>query len=91
MKTGASAWQKASTKLALAAQTESELMQDKILRLPDVKAATGLSRSTIYKRISEGTFPEPIALGARARGFLESEVDGWLHRQIEASRGRVAE
>ena len=50
----------------------------------------GLSRSTIYQRISEGTFPTPISLGDRAIGWLESEVDGWLRRQIEASRGRVA-
>jgi prophage regulatory protein len=59
-----------------------------ILRLPAVKARTGLSRSTIYLRIKERTFPRPIALGdgARARGWVESEVDGWLAAQIEASR-----
>lgn len=61
-------------------------MTDIILRLPAVKARTGLSRSTIYLRISEGAFPLPIALGARAVGWLESDVDGWLARQIEQSR-----
>ncbi|TQE99574.1 MAG: AlpA family transcriptional regulator [Spiribacter salinus] len=61
-------------------------MAEAILRLPDVKARTGLSRSTIYLRIAEGTFPEPISLGGRAVGWVESEVDDWLEQQIEASR-----
>lgn len=57
-----------------------------ILRLPTVKARTGLSRSTIYLRISEGHFPKPIALGGRAVGWVEEEIDSWLQQQIEASR-----
>jgi prophage regulatory protein len=61
-------------------------MSTAILRLPAVKARTGLSRSTIYHRISEGTFPKQISLGARAVGFLESEVEAWISRQIEKSR-----
>ena len=61
-----------------------------ILRLPAVKARTGLSRSTIYLRISEGTFPCPISLGARAVGWLESDVDDWLDQQIKASRSHAA-
>jgi prophage regulatory protein len=57
-----------------------------ILRLPEVKHRTGLSRSTIYLRISMGTFPQPVALGDRAVGWIESEVNDWLNRQIENSR-----
>ncbi len=58
-----------------------------ILRLPAVKARTGLSRSTIYLRISEDSFPRPISLGGRrAVGWIESEIDEWLEQQIEASR-----
>ena len=57
-----------------------------ILRLNKVKDRTGLSRSTIYLRIQEGTFPKPIKLGERAVGWLENEVDGWLKQQI-AIRG----
>jgi prophage regulatory protein len=57
-----------------------------ILRLPEVKARTGLSRSTIYLRVSEGTFPEPIKLGDRAVGWVEAEVEEWLRQLIEASR-----
>jgi prophage regulatory protein len=57
-----------------------------ILRLPDVKRSTGLSRSTIYLRIAQGTFPKPVSLGGRGVGWLEAEVQQWLQRRIEASR-----
>lgn len=63
-----------------------------ILRLPDVKRSTGLSRSTIYLRIAQGTFPKPVSLGGRVVGWLEAEVLQWLQRRVEAShsesRGR---
>lgn len=61
-------------------------MADTILRLPSVRARTGLSRSTIYLRISEDRFPSPISLGGRAVGWIESEIDDWLQAQIETSR-----
>ena len=57
-----------------------------ILRLPAVKARTGLSRSTIYLRIAEGSFPKPVSLGGRAVGWVEAEVNDWLKQQIESSR-----
>lgn len=63
-------------------------MATAILRLPAVKARTGLSRSTIYLRASGGQFPKPIKLGPRAVGWLESDVDDWLSRQIERSQER---
>lgn len=61
-------------------------MAHTILRLPTVKARTGLSRSTIYLRVSEGSFPAPVSLGGRAVGWIEAEVSDWLNQQIEASR-----
>lgn len=57
-----------------------------VLRLPTVKTRTGLSRSTIYLRVAQGTFPKPISLGGRAVGWLESEIDSWLSSQINNSR-----
>ena len=61
-------------------------MSHKILRLPTVKDVTGLSRSTIYLRISKNEFPAPISLGGRAVGWLEDDVDSWLTDKVEASR-----
>ena len=57
-----------------------------ILRLPTVLNRTGLSRSTIYNKVSLGDFPLPISLGPRAIGWLESDVDAWLEAQIGKSR-----
>ncbi len=61
-------------------------MPRKILRLPNVLDRTGLSRSTVYQRVTEGSFPKPVSLGARAVGWIETEVDEWIARQIEVSR-----
>ena len=61
-------------------------MAHNILRLPAVKACTGLSRSTIYLRVSQGAFPKPVSLGARAVGWIEAEIQEWLQQQIESSR-----
>ncbi len=61
-------------------------MATTILRLPTVKERTGLSRSTIYLRISNGTFPSPISLGGRAVGWVSDEIQLWIEQQIESSR-----
>jgi len=55
---------------------------DSILRLPAVKAATGLSRSTIYDRIGKGTFPAPVSLGGNVVGWPVSAINAWLQRTI---------
>ena len=60
--------------------------QVRFLRLPEVLDRTGLSRSTIYVRLDRGLFPRPVSLGARAVGWLESEVDEWIRERIAASR-----
>lgn len=61
-------------------------LSDFILRLATVKLATGLSRSTIYERIVQGTFPAPISLGSRSVGWVASDVDAWIKRTIENAR-----
>lgn len=57
-----------------------------ILRRKQVEVRTGLSRSTIYDRIRAGTFPAPISLGAKAVGWIDTEVDAWIAAQVEQSR-----
>lgn len=54
----------------------------RIMRLKEVMKTTGLGRSTIYKYISEGQFPEQISLGARAVGWVDSEIDDWVMSKI---------
>lgn len=58
-----------------------------ILRRKQVEHRTGLSRSSIYEKIGDGSFPCQIKLGGgRAVGWLEHEIENWLQSQIEASR-----
>lgn len=64
-----------------------------ILRRRDLEARLKLSRSTIYDKINpsspryDANFPKPIRLGnGAAVGWIESEVENWLRRQIETSR-----
>lgn len=62
-------------------------MSNKVIRLPEVKNKTGLSRSSIYLRMSLGEFPLSISLGERAIGWLESDIDQWIEHCIATSRG----
>lgn len=60
-------------------------MATRILRLPDVKDRTGLSRSTIYALIAAGRFPHQIQLGPRAVGWREADIDTWLDACADAA------
>lgn len=75
---------KISTK---AVPSETRHSAQSLLRLPVVKARTGLSRSSIYAMVAAGEFPSQIPIGKRAVGFIESEIDRWISDRIEASRG----
>ncbi len=62
-------------------------MQARLLRLQDVKVRTGLSKSTIYARIAEGSFPKQIPLGPRLVVWVESDIQNWIAEQVSAARG----
>jgi prophage regulatory protein len=49
-----------------------------VLRRPDVEALTGLSRSTIYKFMKDGTFPKAVKIGPRAVGWRQTDIEDWL-------------
>jgi prophage regulatory protein len=51
---------------------------DRIIRLKTVLARTGLSRSTIYRKIAEGTFPAQIKISLNATGWHESDIKRWI-------------
>ena len=56
----------------------------RILRLAAVKNKTGLSRSTIYQYIKDGTFPSQFKLGVRCVGWSEQDIIEWIHRKAAA-------
>ncbi|MEW6671832.1 MAG: AlpA family phage regulatory protein [Thermodesulfobacteriota bacterium] len=57
-------------------------MKNTMLRLPAVKSATGLSRSTIYLRISQRLWTRPVSLGLRAVGWPSEEVAAIIAARI---------
>lgn len=67
------------------AQSEQHV---RLIRLREVLAKTGLSRSACYAAIQAGTFPAPIPIlpGGRSTAWPEHEVDAWLRDRIVAAR-----
>ena len=51
---------------------------DRIVRLKTVLARTGLSRSTIYRKIAEGTFPARLRISVNGAGWRESDINRWI-------------
>ena len=51
---------------------------DKILRMPEVVARTGLSRSTIYRKIKEGTFPGQLRISDHCNSWRASVLERWV-------------
>ena len=59
--------------------TQSDI---RFLRLPDVKVITGLSRSMIYKKISENDFPKQINVGSNSVVWVKKDIDDWCDQVI---------
>jgi prophage regulatory protein len=58
----------------------------RILRLKTVLDRTGLSRSTLYRKIERGTFPQQVRISERCIGWDESEINRWLRSPTYYSR-----
>jgi prophage regulatory protein len=56
------------------------------IRLPEVKAVTGLSKTSLYALIKEKSFPAPVRLGPRAVAWVKSEIRQWALERVRASR-----
>ena len=57
----------------------------KLLRLNDVMTKTGLSRSSIYKQMSNDNFPRHVKLGARIVAWHEAAIDNWISSKLEGA------
>ncbi|ODS04418.1 uncharacterized protein VSF3289_03557 [Vibrio scophthalmi] len=55
----------------------------RFLKLKEVMQKTALSRSAIYRKMNEGTFPKSVNLGDRAVAWVESEVEEWMEECLE--------
>ena len=54
------------------------LVADRIIRMKTVLARAGLSRSTIYRKIAEGTFPAQVRISVNGAGWRKSDIDRWI-------------
>ena len=51
---------------------------ERIIRLKTVLSRTGLSRSTVYRKIAEGTFPAQLKISTNGTGWHESDINRWI-------------
>ena len=58
----------------------------RVIRLPEVKQRTGLSRSSIYRLMAEASFPQSCKLGERIIAWVEADIERWLAEKIASSR-----
>jgi len=68
---------------AMAAAEQLDDQPVRILRLPQVRAMTGLGKTTIYELEAANRFPKRIRIGCRAVGWVEGEVASWIKEQAE--------
>ena len=74
-------------------KTHSSKTKPRLIRLPEVLSRTGYGRTSIYRKMDEGTFPKNLKLGGpikdptqfdcRAIAWIEDEVDQWVESRIE--------
>ena len=67
--------------------------QKRLIRLPEVLSRTGYGRTTIYRKMEDGSFPRSVKLGgppidpnvfdSRAIAWIEDEVEQWIESRIE--------
>jgi prophage regulatory protein len=55
---------------------------ERLLRMPEVEQLCGLKRSSIYRRVADGSFVRPVSLGGRAVGFPASQIQQWIADRI---------
>ena len=70
-------------------QENSQRTGERLLRLPDVEARTGLKKSAIYAGMKAGTFPTCVKLGPRAAAWPLSEIESWIAERIRISQRSI--
>ena len=63
----------------------------RLIRLKEVQNRLGVSRSTIYLWIAEGTFPKPIKMGARLVAWPEHTLNLWMQERLSRAGGKNLE
>ena len=66
--------------------SDSNDAKTNLIRIGQVRARTGLSRSTLYAYIQEGRFPAPVSISERCVAWVEAEIDRWIAERIAGGR-----
>ena len=65
-------------------------MNNRMLRPPEVMERTGLSRTTIWRKVKDGSFPQPLVLGKNSIGWPAQIITDWLESRERRSYGAEA-
>ena len=57
-----------------------------LLTISDVLSVTKMSKASVYRRVADGSFPQPVRVGPRSIRFVEAEVEDWLTELANGSR-----
>jgi prophage regulatory protein len=63
----------------------------KIIRIKEVSKRCSLSRSSIYAMAAKGIFPNKVSIGARAVGWVESDIDEWIANCVSVSKANASQ
>ncbi|MEJ7807078.1 MAG: AlpA family transcriptional regulator [Telluria sp.] len=65
-------------------RVKARLPEVRFIRMREVLAICGKSRSSVYEAIQKGEFPKPVKLGARSSAWVKSEIEQWAQARINA-------
>ena len=60
----------------------TQQLNEALLRLPDVRKATGLSRQGIYRAERDGMFPRRVKISLRSVAWRQSEINAWIEARV---------
>ena len=66
-------------------ELQEKLHYESLVRKPEVMKITGLSHSTLYYFMNQGTFPTPVRIGTRTVAWRESEIMAWINSREKIS------
>ena len=69
-------------------RTVTENMPDRLLRRAEVEQRCQISRSTLYKMMRAGEFPEPLKIGPRSVRWSQREIENWIAARPRATGER---
>ena len=61
---------------------QSRALMRRFINWAEVKSRVSLSRSTVWRRVHEGTFPAPVRISHGRVAWLDHEIESWISTQL---------